>query len=38
VAGRRAEIPGVQHMAMATEPIAVTDAPLNLERSLVGSA
>jgi hypothetical protein len=30
--------PGVQHLAMATEPIAVTDALLDLEPSLVGSA
>jgi pimeloyl-ACP methyl ester carboxylesterase len=33
-----AEIPGVQHLAMATEPIAVTDTLLELERALVGSA
>ena len=33
-----AEIPGVQHLAMATEPIAVTDALLELERGLLGSA
>jgi pimeloyl-ACP methyl ester carboxylesterase len=32
-----AEIPDVQHLAMATEPIAVTDALLELERGLVGS-
>jgi hypothetical protein len=29
-----AEIPGVQHLAMATEPIPVTDALLELERGL----
>jgi pimeloyl-ACP methyl ester carboxylesterase len=33
-----AEIPGVQHLAIATEPITVTDALLELERALVGSA
>jgi pimeloyl-ACP methyl ester carboxylesterase len=31
-----AEIPGVRHLAMATEPIAVTDALLDLESTLVG--
>jgi pimeloyl-ACP methyl ester carboxylesterase len=30
-----AEIPGVQHLAIATEPTAVTDALLNLERALM---
>jgi hypothetical protein len=29
-----AEIPGVQHLAMATKPIPVTDALLELERGL----
>jgi hypothetical protein len=33
-----AEIPDVQHLAMATEPISVTDALLGLERALTGSA
>jgi pimeloyl-ACP methyl ester carboxylesterase len=33
-----AEIPGVQHLAMATEPITVTDTLLELEHTLVGSA
>jgi Alpha/beta hydrolase family len=33
-----AEIPGVKHLAMATEPIAVTDELLELERALLGSA
>jgi pimeloyl-ACP methyl ester carboxylesterase len=32
-----AEIPGVQHLAIATEPIPVTDALLELERALAGS-
>jgi pimeloyl-ACP methyl ester carboxylesterase len=32
-----AEVPGVQHLAMASEPIAVTDALLDLESALVGS-
>jgi pimeloyl-ACP methyl ester carboxylesterase len=32
-----AEIPGVQHLAMATEPIAVSNALLNLARALAGS-
>jgi hypothetical protein len=31
-----AEIPDAQHLAMATEPIAVTDALLGLERALAG--
>jgi pimeloyl-ACP methyl ester carboxylesterase len=31
-----AEIPGGQHLAMATEPIAVADVLLDLERTLVG--
>jgi pimeloyl-ACP methyl ester carboxylesterase len=33
-----AEIPRAQHLAMATEPIAVTDALLELERAMAGSA
>jgi pimeloyl-ACP methyl ester carboxylesterase len=33
-----AEISGVQHLAIATEPPAVTDALLELEGALVGSA
>jgi pimeloyl-ACP methyl ester carboxylesterase len=33
-----AEIPGVQHLAMATEPITVTDTLVELERALVSSA
>jgi alpha/beta hydrolase family protein len=33
-----AEIPRVHHLAMATEPIAVTDALLDLERALAGPA
>lgn len=32
------EIPGAQHLATATEPIAVADALLELERTLVESA
>jgi hypothetical protein len=33
-----AEFPGAQHIAMATEPVAITDALLELEHALVGSA
>lgn len=33
-----AEISGVKHLAMATEPIAIADALLDLERGIVGSA
>ena len=33
-----ADIPGVQHLAMATDPIAVADALLELERALVRPA
>lgn len=33
-----AEIAGVKHLAIATEPIAVTDELLELERALLGSA
>jgi hypothetical protein len=33
-----AEIPGVHHLAMVTDPLAVTDALLELQRALVGSA
>jgi hypothetical protein len=32
-----AEIPGAGHLAMASDPIAVTDALLDLERALSGS-
>jgi hypothetical protein len=32
-----AEIPGAGHLAMASNPIAVTDALLDLERALSGS-
>jgi pimeloyl-ACP methyl ester carboxylesterase len=32
------EIPGVQHLAITTDPIAVTDALLALERELIGPA
>jgi pimeloyl-ACP methyl ester carboxylesterase len=33
---RVAEVQGVQHLAMATHPVAATDALLDLERTLVG--
>jgi Alpha/beta hydrolase family len=33
-----ADIPGTQHLAMVTEPIAIADALLRLERTLAGSA
>jgi hypothetical protein len=32
------ELPGVGHLAMAREPIAVTDALLDLEGALIGSS
>lgn len=32
------EIPGAQHLATATDPVAVTDALLALERGLIGPA
>jgi hypothetical protein len=36
--GPVAEIPGVQRLASATDPMAVTDTLLDLERTLRGSA
>jgi hypothetical protein len=33
-----ADVPGAQHLAMVTDPVAITDALLRLERALAGSA